>query len=254
MNPEPDRYWNDEGLVIRTVDYGEKDRIVILFTRRRGKISAIARGIRKSGSRFGTALDPGTFSSILMYRGRGLPHVTQAEIRTSCRKFLTDPPRWAVVSYCLNLIADCYEPESPDIALYEEVHAIFSLLAQCSNWQTLLMKFRVDLLGFLGIRPHIFRCAACGRQEGREVFSWNVQSGGLVCQGCSVQGGITEPFLPDLRLILERIASQSVRECQKLRFSRRQFFDLDRLLAAYYRHHLERKTPDWFSFSRRFPV
>src|ERR1041384_3197369 len=71
--------YRDEGIVLRTHKLGESDRIVSLYTRQRGKVRAVAKGVRKTKSRFGARLEPPTHPQPLLYEGRELDIVTQAE-------------------------------------------------------------------------------------------------------------------------------------------------------------------------------
>ena len=71
--------YRDEGVVLRTHKLGEADRIIVLMTAGRGKVRAVAKGVRKTKSRFGARLEPPTHVSLLLYEGRELDIVTQAE-------------------------------------------------------------------------------------------------------------------------------------------------------------------------------
>src|SRR5918999_4872407 len=72
--------YKDEGIVLKTIKLGEADRIVTFFTRQNGKVRAVAKGVRKTKSRFGGRLEPYTRVELLIYRGRSLDTITQADI------------------------------------------------------------------------------------------------------------------------------------------------------------------------------
>ena len=73
------RIYRDEGIVLRTQKLGEADRIVTLLTRRTGRVRAVAKGVRRTRSRFGARLEPFTHVDLLLYPGRSLDVITQAE-------------------------------------------------------------------------------------------------------------------------------------------------------------------------------
>ena len=79
--------YRDEAVVVRTYKLGEADRIIVLFTRDRGKVRAVAKGVRKTSSRFGARLEPTSHIAVQLYEGRELDTITQAE---SLESFLED--------------------------------------------------------------------------------------------------------------------------------------------------------------------
>src|ERR1051326_7826766 len=87
--------YKEQGIVLRTMKLGEADRIVTVLTQGTGKIRAVAKGIRKTRSKFGARLEPFTHVDLLLYKGRELDIVTQAEIITSFRAIRDDYTRFA---------------------------------------------------------------------------------------------------------------------------------------------------------------
>ena len=85
--------YKDEGVVLKTIKLGEADRIVTLFTRHNGKVRAVAKGVRKTKSRFGGRLEPFTRVDLMIYRGRNLDTITSAEILTPYKEMRTDYAR-----------------------------------------------------------------------------------------------------------------------------------------------------------------
>ena len=79
MSTRPERVYSDKGVVLRTYKLGESDRIVVLLTEANGKVRAVAKGVRKTKSRFGSRLEPLSHVSVLLYRGRELDVVNQVE-------------------------------------------------------------------------------------------------------------------------------------------------------------------------------
>jgi DNA repair protein RecO (recombination protein O) len=87
--------YRDDGVVLRTQKLGEADRIITLLTRQNGRVRAVAKGVRRTKSRFGARLEPFTHVDVLIYPGRSLDTITQAEvIRAYGRPLATDYPRY----------------------------------------------------------------------------------------------------------------------------------------------------------------
>src|SRR5918911_4675878 len=102
--------YKDEGVVLKTIKLGEADRIVTLFTRHNGKVRAVAKGIRKTKSRFGGRLEPFTRAQLVVYRGRTLDTVTSADILTSFKEVRDDYARLTSAA----ALAELVEKITPD--------------------------------------------------------------------------------------------------------------------------------------------
>src|SRR5712675_618963 len=88
-------YYRDDGIVLRTQDLGEADRIVTVLTRRTGRVRAVGKGVRRTKSRFGARLEPFTHVDLLLYQGRSLDVITQADsVRAYGEPLAADYPRY----------------------------------------------------------------------------------------------------------------------------------------------------------------
>src|SRR4051794_4601752 len=96
--------YKDEGVVLKTIKLGEADRILTLFTRRNGKVRAVAKGVRKTKSRFGGRLEPFTNVSLMIYAGRSLDTITSADILTSFREVRGDYARLTAAAAMAELV------------------------------------------------------------------------------------------------------------------------------------------------------
>ena len=173
--------YRDEGIVLKTIKLGEADRIVTLFTREQGKVRAVAKGIRKTKSRFGARLEPFTRVQLIIYRGRNLDTITSADIITSFDRVRTEYP--SLVSAAA--LAELVEKMTPDreraFSTYALLLAGLHALAD-GKGSTVVPAFLVKLLSVSGYHPQLRVCAGCGRQEGLCGFSPAL--GGAVCKAC----------------------------------------------------------------------
>src|ERR671938_517608 len=96
--------YKDEGVVLKTIKLGEADRIVTLFTRDNGKVRAVAKGVRKTRSRFGGRLEPFTTVSLLIHRGRSLDTITSADVVSSGRAVRADLARLSGAAVLADLV------------------------------------------------------------------------------------------------------------------------------------------------------
>ncbi len=246
------RYWKDQGIVLKSINYGEMDRIVTLFTRKKGKITAIAKGARKVGNRFGPALDCPAISNFMFYDGQGMPVLSQAEIVDCYREIVKRTDQWVFANYLLFAVDRCYELEEPDERIFETVLFYLDLSMKCKNFYILTLKFRIDLFRFLGFLPRVQFCAVCGSRFKKMPSGWSVASGGMVCEKCSMIPSDINYLPPDIMILLGKLITFSRTSCLSLQLSDNQFIYLDRLLSEYLTYHAGKKITEWKIFVERF--
>jgi DNA repair protein RecO (recombination protein O) len=173
--------YKDEAIVLRTMKLGEADRIVTLLTREHGKVRAVAKGIRKTKSRFGGRLEPLTRVELMLYRGRDLDTITAAQIITSFDSVRTDYTMLTSAA----AIAEAVEKITPDRERSFSVYALLlgglQALAD-GKGESVVPAFLVKLLSLSGYHPQLSVCAGCGTKSGLGGFS--PAMGGAVCQQC----------------------------------------------------------------------
>lgn len=174
--------YKDEGVVLKTIKLGEADRIVTIFTRGNGKIRAVAKGIRKTKSRFGARLEPFTRVDLIVYRGRDLDTITQAEILASFDAIRTDYRR-------LTAAAALAEMVEKITAERERAFSTYSLLLtglealQSDKGTTVVPAFLIKLLSISGYHPQLTTCAGCGETKAG-LGGFSPALGGAVCATC----------------------------------------------------------------------
>jgi DNA repair protein RecO (recombination protein O) len=174
-----------EGIVIKTFEYGEADLIITFFTLDRGKIKGIAKGCRKTKSRFGSSLEPFTHSKISLY-GRehiSLPKVTQSDIINSHRRIREDLSGLAYGAHMAELVYEiCPEGETNKEVFYL-LSFILSVIGSNIDLEFLSIFFDVRFLRLMGYQPRLDKCVRCSREDG--VLRFYPKHGGLLCDSCS---------------------------------------------------------------------
>jgi DNA repair protein RecO (recombination protein O) len=173
--------YKDEGIVLRTIKLGEADRIVTLFTRDAGKIRAVAKGVRKTRSRFGARLEPFTRVSLVVYRGRNLDTITSADILTSFKGVRDDYTRLTSAAALAELVEKITPERERAFSVYALLLAGLSAL-QVDGTGTVVPAFALKLLSISGYHPQLGSCAGCGGLSSVGAFSPAL--GGAVCEGC----------------------------------------------------------------------
>ena len=179
-----DRF-TDEALVLSCVDYGEADRIVTLFTRDHGRLTAFAAGARKSKRRFAGALEAGTWLKARLVERRGdTLRLDGVDVVRSYHRVRDELPRIARALYCLELCRELLRDHEPHEALFDALKDYLALLDDRQAGPTSLLKFELDALQHTGFMPRFAPCALCGGPTG-ERPRFDPEHGGVVCEGCS---------------------------------------------------------------------
>jgi DNA repair protein RecO (recombination protein O) len=179
-----DRF-QDEALVLGTVDFGEADRVVTLFTRGHGRLSAFAAGARRSKRRFAGALTAGTWlkASLATRRGDTL-RLDEVSVVRAFHHLQDELPLIARALHCLELCRELTRDHQPHEALFDALTAYLVLLDDKQAGPTSLLKFELDALEHAGLRPRFDSCAVCGRAVGARP-RFDAQAGGAVCEACA---------------------------------------------------------------------
>ncbi|MDP8991965.1 MAG: DNA repair protein RecO [Actinomycetota bacterium] len=190
--------YRDQGVVLRTIRLGEADRIVTLITQAHGKVRAVAKGVRKTKSRFGARLEPLSHVSLLLYEGRELDVVTQAETLDHFRILREDLHRMGRATSMLEAVDQVAQEREPSPRLYQML--VGGLRALSAHDADLVVPaFFWKLLSLEGAHPILEQCASCGAEEGLEAF--DLAEGGALCRSC--RRGL--PLSPEALRILRRI-------------------------------------------------
>ncbi|MEN3186769.1 MAG: DNA repair protein RecO [Atribacterota bacterium] len=248
------RYARDEGIIVKRIEFGEMDFILTLFTRRRGKFQAIAKGARKLGNRFGAALDLFNFCEFFFYTASGMTNLVQAKIQHSFRNLFGERGTWISGEYLLYILDKVFEFEKPEEPVLEELLDLWQAMLRLQGTDTrcylLTLRFRVMLLRFSGIVPRLTVCARCGKSFGREESFLVLSEGGRICRFCNQEKDDTLFLSPLSGKVLEYLFRSSLDETLKLHLTMEQFQDVDALLSLYLSHHLEKKVLPLWHFLR----
>jgi DNA repair protein RecO (recombination protein O) len=174
--------YKEQGIVLRSMKLGEADKIVTILTQGSGKVRAVAKGVRKTTSRFGARLEPFTHVNLMLYRGRGsLDTVTQAEILSPHRQIREDLSLFAAAETmveAVDKVAEEHERNVPLVLLL--LNGLRALDAGPQDPTIVAESFLLKLLSLSGFHPALTACAVCGAAD---VRLWSAGLGGAVCAG-----------------------------------------------------------------------
>ena len=194
-----------EAIVLSTVDYGDADRIVTLFTRARGKLSAFAAGARKSKRRFAGAFESGTALRAQLVETRGDTwRVDAVDIARSFHATRGDLSAIARALHALELCRELLRDGQPHAELYDALLAYLSRLDEAVADESGHVRFEIDALSLTGFRPDFQACVRCGSDWGVGP-TFDADAGGALCNACAStsRGGIavTPDIMQGLRAV-----------------------------------------------------
>jgi DNA repair protein RecO (recombination protein O) len=229
--------YRDEAIVLRTQKLGEADRIITLLTRESGRVRAVAKGVRRTSSRFGSRLEPFTHVDLQIAEGRSLDVVTQAEtIHPFAAMMGADYQRYTAGTVMLET-AERLVVEDKEPALQQFLLLVGALRAICDTGRppgSVLDSFLLRSLSVAGYAPTFEACARCGSRGPHRAFS--PAAGGMLCPTCRVPG-TASPAVETVVLLGALLAGDwQVVEASEPWHRK----EATSLVAAYLQWHLER--------------
>jgi DNA repair protein RecO (recombination protein O) len=194
--------YRDTGVVLRTYKLRESDRIVVIHTAENGKVRAVAKGVRKTKSKFGARLEPMSHVRLLLYRGRELDIVSQAESVEPLSPMLSSLDRASQGLAAVEAVDQLSLEREPNAQLYRMLVGVLRTIADSPSPLN-VAAFYWKLLANEGMRPELDRCVRCGETEPDVSFvAFDLNEGGVLCRTCRSGQAISPATLSLLRDIL----------------------------------------------------
>jgi DNA repair protein RecO (recombination protein O) len=248
--------YRDDGVVLRTHKLGEADRIVTLLCRQNGRVRAVAKGVRRTKSRFGARLEPFTHVDLMIHPGRTLDVITQAEvIRAYGPPLAADYPKYTTGAAMLET-AERLTPVEKEPAIRQFLLLIGGLRALGEaaepapasapgtagpsagdvgrDHRLVLDAYFLRSLAVAGYAPALGECARCGTAD-RRLSAFALGSGGMVCESCRPPGAASPS--PETIALMQALLRGDWDSA--MRSERRHRVECSGLVAAYLQWHLE---------------
>ena len=178
------RSYKTRAIVLRARPLGEADRIVTLFTTERGKMDAIAKGVRRSKSHLAGRLEFGTESALTMHHGRSLDVIVTADIVRAPWEQLVEPERFSVASLVCELVDAFCEPDLALPEVYALLAGMIGAIASSDAPRALVPRFSLRLLAALGLEPPTDTCVRCSNVLSGQHAWADPDAGGIICEQC----------------------------------------------------------------------
>ena len=207
--------YRSKGIVLRSIRYGEADRILDLYTRDAGLISAIAKGIRRTKSRFGARLEPLSCVDFVAYHGRTLDTVTQAEVLRSFRAVREDLARFEAAAGMVGSVRALSGGDEADRRVFNLLYnALDALEARDSDFGAVQAAFGLKLSILAGYAPQLDACLSCEADldETGSHYYFAPNLGGVLCSDCRLGTGDSFALPPGTLERLRPLIERPIRE------------------------------------------
>jgi DNA repair protein RecO (recombination protein O) len=234
------RLYRVSAIVLKRRDQGEADRLLTVLTRDRGKLTLLAKGVRRQASRKAGHIEPFTHVDLLVAKGKSLDLVTQAETIEAHRGLREDLWRstWA---YYVAELADAFtQDEDPHDLLFDLVIETLGRLNRGEDPALCARYYEVHLLGLVGYQPQLFRCVQCDELLRPEVNFLSIERGGALCPSHGAHLVDTLALPVSVLKVLRYLQTRDWAQVAQLQLSPQVSGQVETLLGRYIVHHLER--------------
>ncbi len=238
-----------EAIVLRALDLGDGSKLLVLYSRQRGKIKAVAHGSAKPASKKRGAVQPFTRASFLLRRGRELDTVSQCEGLDMFPFLWSDVKKLACASLVAELIDTVGLEGEPCSELYDLAVEVLNHMGE-GDPQVFSLAFAVKCLALAGYRPVLSECAVCGSVE-LESPRFSPGAGGAVCSNCA-PAAVSLPCSKAALRVLGVLLCWPVSRLRRLRLDPRVKAEVAEIISSYTAHHLGRDLKS-ASFIQKLP-
>lgn len=199
----PGDLYRARAVVLRTYKLRESDRIVVVMTEQHGKVRAVAKGVRRTTSKFGSRLEPMSHVELLLRRGRDLDIISQAESIDPLTPLLSGLDRAAQGIAVVEAVDQLAIEHEPDPLLYRMLAGVLRTIADSPSPLN-VAAFFWKVLAAAGLSPMLDACVRCGEGEESEValVAFDLDEGGVLCRSCRSGVPISEAAIGVMRDIL----------------------------------------------------
>ena len=177
---------NDQGIVLRGYPFGESHRVVVLLSPNHGKFRTVAKGVRKTKSRFGGRLEPLTHVDLILYEGKNLDTITQVSIVNAFPHVRNDLDRVLAAGTMVEVVDAVVQEDEPSQRMFLLLQRGLTVLDHGPPHPDLVTSFLLKAAAIIGVAPALDSCAGCGKREGLRWFSFS--AGGSLCDPCRTPG------------------------------------------------------------------
>jgi DNA repair protein RecO (recombination protein O) len=221
-----------EGIVIRTTDYGESNKIVTLFTRELGKVGVMSRGAKKPKNRLSAASQLFMYGTFVFQQSSGLGQLNQADIANSFREVRNDLFRASYATYIVELTDKLTEDRQSNPFHFELLYQVLHYLDEGIDAEVILRIYEMKMLAVAGIKPELDQCVSCGSTDVPSAFS--IRQAGFLCKSCLHLDERAYHISPQAARLLRLFYHFDLQRLGQISLKKETKKELQTIISAYY--------------------
>jgi DNA repair protein RecO (recombination protein O) len=235
--------FNTDSIVLKQFDLGEADKIITFYSQDKGKVRAVARGVRKTKSSISGLVLPFSYNNVTIYQGRSLARINEIHGKYSFSKLREDLARMAYASYMAELVEKIGMENDPNEKLFSLLLTSFYHLSKVvdKKLNNVELSFKARLLGILGIRPELDKCTICEQPlNSQDLNYFAVDQGGLLCSDCYLTEDTRVTTISGESIqVLKELLWSGLKPVSNLHVSGSSIRELNQLIDDFISYHLD---------------
>lgn len=225
-----------QGIVIKSINLGESDKIITLFCDKLGKIEVVVHGARKHKSKFMSSTQPFFYGEYLVFKGKNLYSLNESHVIDSFQSIIMDLERLAYGSYFLELIDNIVEKESRNVTLFALLLKTLYVMSH-SDIDLPLLKLAVEFkaISIAGYMPQVFSCIKCKEKMNKGYFS--IMEGGIICNNCKASSNIYNINEESLQF-LQFLRNIKLEDLRNINYNKRTLDYIQQIMEKYIDYHI----------------
>lgn len=247
------KVYKTEAIVLKHVNLKEADKILTLYTPGMGKLSAVAKGVRRPRSKTGGHLELLSHCALMLTRGRNLDTVNQVQTISSFLPLREDLWRASLALYAAELVARFTVEHVENYPVYRLLLDTLKRLCDTQDGELTLRFFELNLLAHLGYQPELYDCISCKKPlEPTENF-FSASGGGVLCPACRDREPLARPLSLNALKVMRLCQQSEYAKVRSVKVDGELMLEMESILRGYIRYLLERevKSVDWLDRLRR---
>ncbi len=247
------KVYKTEAIVLKRINLGEADKILTLYTPNLGKLSAIAKGVRRPKSKMGGHLELLTHSSLMLARGQNLDIITQSETISSFLPLRGDLWRASLAIYAAELVEQLTAEHVENYPVYKLFLDTLHQLCEAQDGELTLRYFELNLLTHLGYKPELHYCLGCKSPLEPTANFFSASGGGVLCPACREKEPQSQHISLNALKVMRFLQQSDYPRASRVRLNAELSRELESLMRHYIRYILERevKSVAWLDRLRK---
>lgn len=231
---------NVQGVVLKSINLGETDKIITVFTDKLGKIDVVAHGTRKPKSPLASSTLPFCYSKFSLYKGKNLYTLSQSQIIESFQKIIMDLDKLSIGSYFVEMVDLLNEKEAKNVYILGLLLKSLYLISESEiDLDILKLTFEFKIISLVGYQPSVLNCVRCKDKKNLRFFS--VMDGGLICDRCLVDKNMIYELSDTEIELLKNIRNIKMEDLRNIKYDKTNLNRLDEIIGKHISYYTDKE-------------